>query len=61
MSSNIINSSNSNNDRFQVVSDAFRDDSFSTKEDVRGVGKARPNLEAMDYSPKTFRPSVEKS
>jgi hypothetical protein len=58
MSSNI---NSSNNDRIEVVSDAFRNDSFSTKEDVRGVGKARPNLEAMDYSPKTFRPSVEKS
>jgi len=54
-------SSNSNNDRFQVVSDSFRNDSFSTTEDIGGVGKVRPNLEAVDFIPTTFNRSAEKS
>lgn len=46
--------SSSNSDRFQVVSDSFRNDSLSTTEDIWGVGKARPNLEAVDFAPKKF-------
>lgn len=46
--------SSSNNDRIQVVSDSFRNDSLFAKEDVRGVGQARPNLEAVDFAPKRF-------
>jgi hypothetical protein len=57
---NKMSSSNSN-DRSQVVSDSFRDDSSSTTEDVGGVGKARPNLEAVDFAPKAFDSRVEKS
>ena len=55
-SSNCISS----DDRFQVVSDSFRDDSFSTKEDVGGLGQARPNLEAVDFAPKKFDRAVIK-
>lgn len=51
----------SNDDRFQVVSDSFRDDSFSTKEDVSGLGQARPNLEAIDFAPKQFDRETIKS
>jgi hypothetical protein len=51
----------SSNDRFQVVSDSFRDDSFSTKEAVSGIGQARPNLEAVDFAPKRFDRAVIKS
>lgn len=49
-----MNSSNNNNssDRFQVVSDSSREDSLSRTEDIWGVGKARPNLEAVDFAPK---------
>jgi hypothetical protein len=51
-----MNSSHNNNsnDRFQVVSGSFRDDSLSRTEDIGGVGKARPNLEAVDFAPKRF-------
>lgn len=51
MDSSSSNNNNSN-DRFQVVSDSFRDDLISTTEDIWGVGKARPNLEAIDFAPK---------
>lgn len=51
---NSSHNNSSSNDRFQVVSDSFRDDSLSTTEDIGGVGKARPNLEAVDFAPKRF-------
>ena len=57
-----MNSSNKNssNDRIQVVSDSFRNDSLFAEEDVRGVGQARPNLEAVDFAPKRFHRAVIK-
>ncbi len=54
-----MNSSNSN-DRFEVVSDTFRNASSLTTEDVGGVGKVRPNLEAIDFTPKAFDREFEK-
>lgn len=46
--------SSSSNYRFQVVSDSFRNDHFSISKDVGGVGKVRPNLEAVDFMPKVI-------
>lgn len=54
------NLNNSSNDRFQVVSGAFRKDRYSTIEDIAGVGKARPNLEAVDFIPKAFHRGLKK-
>ncbi|CAA6828037.1 MAG: Unknown protein [uncultured Aureispira sp.] len=57
---NCHNPNNPSNDRFQVVSVVFRKDSSSTIEDIAGVGKARPNLEAVDFIPKAFHRGLKK-
>lgn len=54
-------SSNTCNDRLEVVLDSFRNDFFSSQEDIGGVGKVRPNLEAIDFIPKTLDSRFEKS
>lgn len=53
--------SSSSNYRFQVVSGSFRNDLFSTSNDVGGVGKVRPKWEAVDFAPQVFVRSIKKS